>query len=65
MSLVQLNTHKGSVRRPNYEYSPPDFLELHLNENQRVVQIEWRRGIDSLRRKTADWHYVVWVETRL
>jgi hypothetical protein len=64
-SLVQLVAREVTARTPSDHYSPPDFVELHLSENQRVVQIDWRRGLDSRRRKTVDWTATVWIEARL
>jgi hypothetical protein len=64
MSLVQLTCHTGTTRQPSNVYTAPTFLEVHLEDNQRVVSIEWRRGLDSRYRKTVDWTWTVWIETR-
>lgn len=65
MSLVQLSTYSGLLRTPVHQYNPPNFLETDLTDNQRVVQIEWRRGFEGRDRKTVDWTYTLWIETRL
>lgn len=64
-ALVQLTAREIEARTPSHHYSPPGFVELHLEGNQRVVQIDWRRGTDFRRRKTVDWTATIWIETRL
>lgn len=66
MSLVQLTRRTGIVRAPAHHYGQPiDLIELDLEPNQRVVQVETKRGLDERRRKTVDWTWTVWIETRL
>lgn len=65
MPLVQLHTRTGSVRTPQSQYTDPDFIELTLAKEQRVVQIEWKRHLESFSRKTVDWTWTVWIESRI
>lgn len=68
MSLVQLTATVIEIRGPAHSYTPPDLLELQLAQlapNQRVVQIDWRRGQEVRGRKTVDWRATVWIEARL
>lgn len=66
--LVQLHSRTGERRIPTSEV--PDFLELTLEADQRVVSIEWKD--DPARyysyrgrlRKTATWTWTVWIESR-
>lgn len=67
MTLVQIAERRGTLRGPAEEYSPPDdgFIELHLEEGQRVVQVHWKRAHEYRHRKTVDWYWTVTIESRL
>lgn len=62
--FVQITARRGEVRGPVESYSAPDLIELNLEPNQRVIQIEWSRGFESRRRKTVDWRWTAWIESR-
>lgn len=64
-ALVQISSRSGEVRGPSHGYQAPDLIELHLEPHQRVVQVEWRRGHDYRTRKTVDWTWTVWIESRM
>lgn len=65
MIYVQLISKSGTARTPASQYTPPDFIELLLEDNQRVVQVSWLRGFEGSSRKTVDWTWTVWIEARL
>lgn len=63
-SLVQISRQQLRVDRVPRGVEP--LLELNLEDNQRVVGIEARSShYERVERKTIDWHFTVYVETRL
>jgi hypothetical protein len=62
--LAQITSRSGQARTPSSTYEPPSLIELNLEPNQRVIQVEWSRGFDHRTRKTVDWTWTVWIETR-
>lgn len=67
MVLAQLRRVTITTRGPSGNFTPPDegFAELRLEDHERVVHVEWKRGHEYRRRKTVDWECIVTVETRL
>lgn len=63
-SLVQITSRSGVVRGPADSYQTPELIELRLEAHQRVVQVDWQRGHESRTRKTVDWTWTVWIESR-
>lgn len=64
---AQISQRRGVVRGPSHSYlSPPNdgVFDLPLEGHQRVVQVEWARGLESPRRKTVDWTWVATIESR-
>lgn len=66
MALVQLTTLRGELPRQPYVRGETPIVELHLEDNQRVVQLDladqsWR----EIERKTHDWIWHAVIETRL
>lgn len=67
MTYVQISQRRGHVRGPAGEVDPPHdgFIELgDLDNSQRIVSVEWRRGTQWSRRKTVDWYWTVTIEHR-
>lgn len=63
--VVHLYSETGQKRTSAAEYRPPTSIDLALGSNERVIQIEWRRGFEGSQRKTVDWTYTVWIEARV
>lgn len=64
MSLVQIARVTGRIDRVPRGDTP--VVELDLEDHQRVVSVELKALLfDDPGRKTVDWKYVVYVETRL
>lgn len=63
MAVVQVARREGEIERVPRGQQP--LLELHLTHDQRIVSVEMkRRSWDDLERKTVDWYWVAYVETR-
>jgi hypothetical protein len=63
MALVQIVKHKGRIDRVPRDDTP--VVELDLQPDQRVVSIELKEAMFSAPdRKTVDWRFVAYVETR-
>lgn len=62
---MQVSRHKRVYERVALNETPT--LELSLDDNQRIVSLEVsdNRYHVSPERKTCDWTFVAWVETRL
>lgn len=63
-NLVQITRHHGSISRVKPGHGPP-VIELHLGPNERVVSIELTEDWTYGDRKTSDWSWTAYVETRL
>ncbi len=63
--FIQLVSRSGTMRGPAHSYQHPDLIQLHLARHERVVQVEWSRGHETPTRKTVDWTWTVWIESRL
>jgi hypothetical protein len=48
--LAQITSRSGQARTPSSTYEPPSLIES--------------RGFDHRTRKTVDWTWTVWIETR-
>lgn len=65
MSLVQIALHTGRIDRVREGVTP--VVQLDLEENQRVVSIDlidWTARFGNFERKTHDWEWRAYVETR-
>jgi hypothetical protein len=60
--LVQLHSRSGVVCGQPFEQ--PDFIELQLAPDQRVISVGWTQGPWLRGRKTVDWTWTVWIESR-
>lgn len=67
MKLIQITEQRGQVRGPCTELTAPNdgLIELHLEEHQRVVHVDWRRHFVHRNRSTVDWTWVATIESRL
>lgn len=66
MPYVQISQIKGMKRGPKGDAYPPDdgFIELSLEPHQRILKVEWsKEAFPKKARKTADWTYVVTLES--
>lgn len=65
MSLVQIVKRTGRIDRVKPEHAPP-VVELEIGDNQRVISIDLHEVVfGDLDRKTRDWRWTAYVETRL
>lgn len=63
MGLVQVARREGQIEKVPRGQQP--LLELHLNHNQRLISVDMRRPFwDDPERKTVDWLWTAYVETR-
>lgn len=63
-ALVQISKVEGKIDRVPRDETP--VVELHVEPNERVISIDLRcREFDHLERKTVDWRWTAYVETRL
>lgn len=64
MTLVQIIKLTGTIERVKPGVTP--VIELQLEDNQRVVSVDLGEKIlFHSQRKTTDWHWTAYVETRL
>jgi hypothetical protein len=61
--FVQISERRGAIDRVRRGTTP--VVELELEPNQRVVSIDLRKTTyDDPERKTVDWRYLAYVESR-
>ena len=64
MSLVQVTYRQGEIKRVPRGQDP--FIEIELDDRQRIIAMDMRRKIFiNPERKTDDWTWWAFVETRL
>lgn len=63
--LVQVYVEQGVIREQDPDSWEPPTLDLMLEENRRVVNLEWWRVPQQRGRKTVDWQYTVTIAAYL
>lgn len=64
IGLVQVVKRQGEIDKVARDDIP--IVELHLEDNQRIVSMDLRPKLyDRADRKTVDWKWTAYVETRL